>query len=328
MEWRERVGHNVRVGGRREKIRSLIIAVAMAGLAAGVWTYAARPVDDGPKFAPADGDVYVGVSTDIGRLATFDTTAGIGSHPAIYDQWTTPNGPVAPTLADAKTAGAAAMVSWNLDLTGAAVTDGSRDTYIKDQADAIRDYGRPVFVRLDWEMNANFYPDWNEPGVSPSQYVASWQHVYRLFQQEGVTNAAFVWCPNLWDGPGGLSPSAWYPGDQYVDWIGVDAYPQSAVESFILTGAGGLEDQESFAAQHRKPMMVAEWAPALPQPDTAAAIDLLFDFAAKYPKTVKALVYFDFDTDGKDYTLIDHPVGAAEFRKRVDGNAHFLMSVQ
>ena len=329
MEKRIRVGHNVRVGGRREKIRSLIIAVAMAGLAAGVWTYAARPQQTGPKFAPADGDVYIGVSTDIGRLDTFDKTAGIGAHPAIYDQWTTPDGPMAPTLANSREKpDMAPMVSWNLDLTDAAVTDGSKDAYIKAQADAVHAYGKPVFIRLDWEMNANWYPDWNEPGVSPSQYIASWQHVYEIFQQEGAANAAFVWCPTLWNGPGGLSPSAWYPGDQYVDWIGVDAYPQSAVESFILTGAGGLDDQEAFAARHAKPMMVAEWAPALPQPDTAAAIDLLFDFAAEHPKTVKALVYFDFVTGGKDYTLADHPIGAAEFRKRVDGDTHFLMTVQ
>lgn len=309
----------------------MIIAVAMAGLAAGVWTYAARSDPVGSKFAPADGSVYIGVSTDIGRLNAFDETAGIGPHPAVYDQWTTPDGSVQPTLESAKTkSGMTPMISWNLPLTGAAVTNGSKDSYIKAQADAIRSYTKPVFVRLDWEMNANadWYPDWNEPGVSPAEFIASWQHVYRIFQQEGVTNAAFVWCPTLWDGPAGQSPSTWYPGDQYVDWIGVDAYPQSAVESFILTGPGGLNDQESFAAQHAKPMMVAEWAPALPQPDTAAAIDLLFDFAAKYPKTVKALVYFDFNTNGKDYTLVDHPTGAAEFRKRVDGKPQFLMTVQ
>lgn len=314
----------------------------MAGLAAGVWTYAARSdPEPGPKFAPADGSVYIGVSTDISRLDVFDETAGIGTHPAIYDQWTTPNGSVQPILANANASttantnantksGMTPMISWNLPLTGAAVTDGSKDSYIKAQADAIRSYGKPVFVRLDWEMNANadWYPDWNEPAVSPAEFIASWQHVYRLFQQENATNAAFVWCPTLWNGPADLSPSAWYPGDQYVDWIGVDAYPQSAVESFILTGPGGLVEQESFAAQHTKPMMVAEWAPALPQPDTKAAIDLLFDFAAKYPKTVKALVYFDFNTNGKDYTLVDHPVGAAEFRKRVDGKAQFLMTVQ
>jgi hypothetical protein len=310
----------------------LIIAVLAGCLALGAWAWAGRsdPAGAGAKYEPADGDVYLGVSTDIGRLGAFDDAAGLaaGRHPAIYDQYTTPDGSVQPILDNAKTrSGMAPMISWNLPLTGGQVTDGSKDTYIKAQADAVKAYRAPVFVRLDWEMNADFYPDWNLPAVTAAQFIASWRHVYELFQQQGAGNAAFVWCPNLWNGPGGLSPDTWYPGDAYVDWLGVDAYPQSAVDSFILGGPGGLNDTAAFAVQHGKPLMIAEWAPALPQPDTTAAMDLIFQFAAAHPSTVKALVYFDFDTNGKDYTLADHPVGAADFRKRVDGDSHFLLTL-
>ena len=313
------------------RVRILIIAVLAGCLALGAWVWAGRSDPaTGPKYEPADGDVYLGVSTDIGRLDAFDRAAGLaaGQHPAIYDQYTTPAGSVAPILANAKTrAGMAPMISWNLPMTGGQITDGSKDAYLKAQADAVKAYRGPVFVRLDWEMNADFYPDWNLPAVTAAQFIASWRHVYEIFQQQGAGNAAFVWCPNLWNGPGGLSPDTWYPGDAYVDWLGVDAYPQSAVTSFILGGPGGLNDTAAFAVQHDKPLMVAEWAPALPQPDTAAAMDLIFQFAADHPKTVKALVYFDFDTDGRDYTLADHPVGAADFRKRVDGDSKFLLTL-
>jgi hypothetical protein len=287
--------------------------------------------DAGAKYEPADGSVYLGVSTDIGRLDAFDTAAGLtgGAHPAIYDQWTTPDGAVQPILTNAKSrSDMAPMISWNLPMTGGQITDGSKDAYLKAQALAVKNFGGAVFVRLDWEMNASWYPDWNLPAVTTAQFIAGWRHVYQVFQSEGATNAAFVWCPTLWNGPGGRSPDAWYPGDAYVDWLGIDAYPQSAVTSFIMSGPGGLTDTAKFAVQHDKPLMVAEWAPALPQPDTAAAMDLVFDFAAANPKTVKALVYFDFDTNGKDYTLKDHPVGAQEFRKRVDGNSNFLLSLR
>ncbi|HET9167852.1 MAG TPA: glycosyl hydrolase [Actinospica sp.] len=304
----------------------------VACLAVGAWLWSARTGGAvGAKYEPSDGQVYLGVSTDIGRLGAFDAAAGLGmaEHPAIYDQWTTPDGGVQSILANAKTRdGMAPMISWNLPMTGGQVTDGSKDTYLKAQAQAVRNFGGPVFIRLDWEMNASWYPDWNLPGVTPAQFIASWRHVYQVFQSEGAGNAAFVWCPTLWNGPGGLSPDTWYPGDAYVDWLGIDAYPQSAVTDFILSGPGGLNDTAKFAAAHKKPLMVAEWAPALPQPDTAAAMNLVFDFAAAHPKTVKALVYFDFDTNGKDYTLKDHPVGAAEFRKRVDGNPDFLLSLK
>lgn len=315
------------------RVRILIIAVLAACLALGAWAWAGHPgptAAAGAKYEPADGDVYLGVSTDLGRLDAFDSAAGLpaGRHPAIYDQYTPPDGSVQPILQNAKTrAGMAPMISWNLPMTGGQITDGSKDSYIKAQADAVKAYRGPVFVRLDWEMNADFYPDWNLPAVPAAQFIASWRHVYELFQQQGAGNAAFVWCPNLWNGPGGLSPDTWYPGDAYVDWLGVDAYPQSAVDSFILGGPGGLNDTAAFAVQHDKPLMIAEWAPALPQPDTAAAMDLIFQFAAAHPNTVKALVYFDFNTGGKDYTLADHPVGAADFRKRVDGDPHFLLTL-
>jgi hypothetical protein len=312
----------------------LIIGVVLICLGAGAWSAFALTGRTGPagaKFAPADGDVYLGVSTDIGRLDAFDEAAGLpaGQHPAIYDQWTTPDGDVQPILDSARTRqGMAPMISWNLSMTGGQITGGRQDAYIEKQAAAVKAYGGPVFIRLDWEMNATWYPDWNIPAVSPADYIAGWRHVYELFQQQGAGNAAFVWCPTLWNGPGDRSPGTWYPGDAYVDWLAVDAYPQSAVQSFIMTGPGGLDDTAAFAVQHNKPLMIAEWAPALPQPDTAAAMDLVFAFAAAHPHTVKALVYFDFTTGGKDYTLRDHPVGAADFRKRVDGDAHFLLTLK
>lgn len=324
----------------------LITAVAAVCLAAAAWSIWGPRTTAGAaaaKYAPPDGDYYLGVSTDIAALPAFTQAAGLsssagssssgsagndGAHPAIFDQWTTPDGPVQPILANARTRpGMAPMISWNLPLDGGRVASGSQDAYLSAQAAAVKAYGGPVFVRLDWEMNATWYPQWNVPAVSPAAFIAGWRHVYDVFQRVGADNAAFVWCPTLWNGPDGLSPQTWYPGDAYVDWTGVDAYPQSAVADFILTGPGGLDDSAAFAAAHGKPLMIAEWAPALPQPDTAAAMDLVFAFAAAHPTTVKALVYFDFATGGKDYRLASHPVGAADFRKRVDGNPHVLLTV-
>ena len=38
-------------------------------------------------------------------------------------------------------------------------------------------------------------------------------------------------------------------------------------------------------------------------------------------------MYFDFITQGKDFTLADHPVGAAAYRAATVGNPRFLLSV-
>lgn len=280
------------------------------------------------KFEPPDGTVYLGVSTDLDRIGVFERLAGLSTHPAVYNQYTWPDGPFAPTLSNAATMpGTTPMVSWDLRLADGAVAAGARDGYLRAQADAVRRFGKPVFVRLDWEMNGTWYPQWNLPGVSPSAYIVAWRHVYDIFQSEGAANAAFVWCPNTWRGPGDADVSAWYPGDEYVDWVGVDGYPQSAPPDYLLDGPDGLNALASFAAARGRPLMLAEWAPQLPQPDTAAAVDLVLDWAAAHPRTVKALVYFDFTAGAKDFKLADHPVGAAELRRRTGPDPRYLGAV-
>lgn len=311
---------------RRGKLTAvaLVLCLTITG-----WTaYDARGDRSPAKFEPADGSVLVGVSTDLTRLDAFDQAAGITDHPAIYDRWTTPDGPFQPTLQDASTRpGMTPMISWNLPLADGKVTAGKMDAYLQAQAAAVKAYAGPVFIRLDWEMNATWNPQWNPPAVTPAAFIAAWRHVYQVFQTAGVTNAAFVWCPTLWRGPGGLDPQAWYPGDGVVDWIGTDAYPQSAPADYLLNGADGMEAMAGFASSHGKPLMLAEWAPQLPQPDSAAPVDLVLDWAARHPGTVKALVYFDFTVGAKDYLLADHPLAAAELRRRVQFDPDFLTSV-
>jgi beta-mannanase len=223
------------------------------------------------------------------------------------------------------------MVSWNLDFTGGRITNGSQDSYLASQAAALKAFGKPVFLRLDWEMNGTWYPEYNEPAVTPASFVASWQYVVNYLRGAGVTNAAFVWCPNVNDPISGTTFTQWYPGDAYVDWTGIDAYPQFSSGTWELTGADGLNSQAAFAQAHNKPMMLAEWAPTTKLVSGAlsdtATIDTIFNWAAAYPNTVKAIVYFDYVTQGQDFTLTDHPQAAAEYRKYVDGVARFAATV-
>ena len=50
-------------------------------------------------------------------------------------------------------------------------------------------------------------------------------------------------------------------------------------------------------------------------------------WAKQHPKAVKALVWFDFSLPPRDFRLSAHPVGAAAFRARTNGNPAFLLSV-
>lgn len=300
----------------------VLAAVVLAGAAVVVHVRGAEPRS--PRFRPPAGTVYLGVSTDLARLAAFDRAAGLDRPAGLYGRWTTADGPFQPVLDDASRAGVTPIVHWNLPMTGNEVTAGHKDDYIRRQVAAVEAFDRPVFVRLDWEFNTTAYQHWTLPAVPPEQYVRSWRHVVRLFDH--AANVAFVWSPSTWPGPGGRRVAEWWPGDDVVDWLGLDAYPQSATPDYLLGGPDGMDDLAAFAAAHGKPLMLAEWAPDLPHPDTVAPIDLVLDWAERH-QVVQALVYFDFVTGGKDYRLTSHPVGAASYRRRIQDRARYLRAV-
>ena len=320
----------------RNGLRALLIGtllVALSGsVAAALSPASLSAAGSNARFEPRDGHVYLGVSTHLitTGLNAWDRAAGITSHPALYGRWTTPDGPFQPILDEVKTRpGITPVIHWNLPMDGRQITNGSRDAYIRVQVAAVRAYAKPVFVRLDWEMNAYWYPHWNLSPVTPAQYIASWRRAVSLFAR--VPNVAFVWCPNVLDyfNKAGkrFRTSLWYPGDSYVDWVGLDAYPQSTTKGALLNGTDGMNDMAKFAAAHHKPLMLAEWAPNLPHADTTDAVNLIFTWAEKYPHTVKALVYFDFVVGGRDFRLTSHPNGARAFRHRSANRSHYLLNV-
>jgi len=279
----------------------------------------------GQPVVPGTGQLYVGTDAEVGRVSQFDTEAGV-AQPAVLGGYTTLDGDLSGLLQHAAAyQGTAPMVSWGLDFTKD-FADGSMDTYLKQQAEEVIAYGKPVFLRPDWEMDGNWYSNWSPPAVSPSRYIADWRYLVKFFRAAGVTNAAFVWCANVGE-PVGEPASEWYPGDSYVDWIGADAYPRqdSSVDAF--TEADGLDQLAAFAKQHGKPMMLAEWGVTSPDPDNAWLFDLVFEWAAEYPETVKALVYFDYVGTKGDHLLVDHPNGAAEFKYLIQSNGKVLTTV-
>ncbi len=108
--------------------------------------------------------------------------------------------------------------------TNAAIAAGAQDAYLRRWARAAKRWGHPFFLRFDWEMNGSWF-GW---GVGPNgntaaDYVAMWRHVHRVFESVGATNVTWVWCPNV--DLDHLAPLAsLYPGDEYVDWVGLDGY--------------------------------------------------------------------------------------------------------
>jgi mannan endo-1,4-beta-mannosidase len=103
--------------------------------------------------------------------------------------------------------------------------------------------GRRVYIRFDWEANGSWYP--YSPTVNDgtcaqlasneAAFVGMWRHVYDVVMTAGgFTRDQVAWVFNINAGgsyvppncPGGASNvvAAMYPGDAYVDWVGIDGY--------------------------------------------------------------------------------------------------------
>lgn len=99
------------------------------------------------------------------------------------------------------------------------IVEGKQDAAIKKWAQEAKAWGHPFFFTPWWEMNGAWYP-W---GRNP-KFVAAWRHFHDLVVGQGATNVTWTWVPNaIWYDPAS-DPTPYYPGDAYVDWVGMDSY--------------------------------------------------------------------------------------------------------
>jgi hypothetical protein len=114
---------------------------------------------------------------------------------------------------------------------------GDFDAYLTAYAQDVVATGLPLAIRLDHEMNSAWYP-WAEQtssgasinGNAVGDYVTMWQHVHDVFEAAGANQyVIWVWAPNIVNNlPSRFQDPSFlenlYPGDAYVDWVGVSGY--------------------------------------------------------------------------------------------------------
>jgi beta-mannanase len=106
------------------------------------------------------------------------------------------------------------------------IVAGRHDDYIRSFARAARTFGTPIILRFAHEPNGGTFP-WGVRGFDndAETFVAAWRHVHRLFEEEGATNVRFLWSVGKKACPGGCDPyAAFYPGDDYVDYMGFSSF--------------------------------------------------------------------------------------------------------
>ncbi|RKR85747.1 cellulose synthase/poly-beta-1,6-N-acetylglucosamine synthase-like glycosyltransferase [Mucilaginibacter gracilis] len=97
------------------------------------------------------------------------------------------------------------------------INSGRYDGYLSRFASQVKALRRPVYIRFAHEADNPFYP-WSERGGNtPRQFVSAWRYVHDYFKRHGANNVIWVWNP--WKAK---AVSTYFPGTDYVDWIGVD----------------------------------------------------------------------------------------------------------
>jgi len=192
------------------------------------------------------------------------------------------------------------------------IAAGKWDAYIDHWADAAKVFRHPIMVSFANEMNGEWFPwsgvffgrDKQVPNSKPPRYVApetfktAYRHVVDRVRARGATNVVWVFHFMNYSMP----QETWnliaqyYPGSQYVDWLGMSVYGQQYVEDNWSSFEPLLDWPYTEITQidPTKPVMLAEWGIGeFPQFGSKSGfIKEAFAVMKKYPK-LKAAVFWN-----------------------------------
>ena len=184
------------------------------------------------------------------------------------------------------------------------ILSGDLDPVIEFAALQIKAFGEPVFVRPGFEPRVGQYT----PGET---YITAYRRVVDIFRALEVDNAAFVWCAGPVNGVLMAVEDLWFPGDTYVDWVGLDLFseqhflPNAQHQALGLPYPPGVVAMLELANSWRKPVILSEVSAVFPggisDPSPAAAdaywdlwFEPFFQLIRDNPR-IKAFCYIDWD---------------------------------
>ncbi|MBI2621581.1 MAG: hypothetical protein HYW63_02940 [Candidatus Levybacteria bacterium] len=220
------------------------------------------------------------------------------------------------------------------------IANGSFDPFLRQLAQAARSYGKPVLLRYAHEMNAHWFP-WTvgqpdpkksygryvyfNQGNTPSNYVAAWRRVYTVIKLE-APNVKLFWVPSrvaptkldIYDG--------FYPGNNYVDYVGFDAYsglggnnPKNYISMY--DSYKRVMEKVLQLSNNRKPVFIGETGVnSINVPSGFSRADWVRrgynDAYNAWPK-LAGIIYFNFDmrdTENNNWLLSASPEALSAYR--------------
>ncbi|WP_165453951.1 glycoside hydrolase family 26 protein [Hyunsoonleella flava] len=194
---------------------------------------------------------------------------------------------------------------------------GINDKVIKRYAKWIKKVKRPVYLRIGYEF------DGPHNVLEPDAYVKAYRHIVDILRAEGVDNVAYVWHSYASMPYKNYPVSDWYPGDDYVDWVGISIFGHAYAEAGI--GKEGITVLD-FAKAHKKPVMISEANPIFGVDKNNPKVwdDWFVNFfSLVYHKNIKAVCFINEDWTSTNIEGISHWKDARLYNNELVSKAWF-----
>ncbi len=215
------------------------------------------------------------------------------------------------------------------------IIKGKADHLLKDFARQSRKFGEEYggfFIRTMREMNGHWYPWGQSWNMKPA-----WRYIYRIFNEEGANEyATWVWNPIVNEGRISYASNAnqYYPGDEFVDWIGLNGFNFGPVSGNHLWNSFGETYALGYSIMRKKhpkkPILIAEVGcyPDKKQ-EPVWFRKMFYDLKEKFGG-IKAICYFDMNwsnhPDGFDSRIDSSPEALKAFKEGIT-DPYFLGKV-
>lgn len=177
--------------------------------------------------------------------------------------------------------------------------DGNYDKVIKKYCKWAKSIDRPIYLRIGFEFDGPH----NE--LEASEYVTAYRHIVDLMRKQGVENVAFVWHSYIFEPYKNYTLSDYYPGDDYVDWVGVSVFGLVYQAADLMAHGDAVLE---FAKMHKKPVMVAEASPTsgIKPNDTEVWNSWFVNFfSVCYKKNIKAICFINANWESYSFPGVD-----------------------
>lgn len=199
------------------------------------------------------------------------------------------------------------MLAWNVSNADTIRNIDDYTDYIERTAQRFAAYGKDFYIRFAGEMN-------DTDLGTPEEYKYAFRKVADIVHK--YDNMAIVWCPI---GVGSLVKTYedYYPGDEFVDWLGVSSYQikyftgdktiQDEIKRVFMTGeyawqTNSLKIMRKFMQDNniQKPVMISEggvananiWSENYGDWSSRRMRNMYWDVIMEYPQ-VKMINYFN-----------------------------------